>query len=217
LLNNVCILCRWLPDGHHFHADPAFGPQRATDPPAPRTHAETVKAGEASDAWTGPDNGHPRYASGVNSLCALTFLYLFDIIWDVCPDMMHIIKNWFEKLTFRLFAGLRIPQWSSAKNPKPKQGVADYPARKAKYKRQKALYKRAVAQTLKCTFPAADQAVVDRRIKNLVGPATWIKNSLVHTRMYNYVFYVTINVYGVYKYNVYVAICFLVHTKKLHL
>ena len=182
-IQNVCMMCRWLPGEHDFRTDADFGPLQDNPPPTPRTHAETVASGKAADAWKGTKKGHPRHTTGVNSLCALSFLHLFDVIWDICPDMMHIIKNWFEKLTFKLFTGARVPQWSVYKNPEPQEGAPDYAARCEKYNHAKALYQRAVVQAKKCTFPTADQEIVDRRVKNLVGPAKWIKNSMVYTRV----------------------------------
>jgi hypothetical protein len=65
------------------------------DPPAARTHEETCKLGKEADTYDKsgePDSGHPRHDSGVNRWCPLTILQLFNIIQDVCPDMMHIVK-----------------------------------------------------------------------------------------------------------------------------
>jgi hypothetical protein len=41
----------------------------------------------------------------------------------------------------------------------------------------------AVKQNQQCTFSEADQKLVDQRVKNLVGPAKWIKNSMVCVHM----------------------------------
>jgi hypothetical protein len=92
---------------------------------------------------------------------------------------MHIIKNFFEKLTFKLFAGNRAPTWSTAKNPEPDKNDAEYDTKMANYEDARARWELAVAQAGKCTFSKADQELVDRRVKNLVGPANWIKNSMV--------------------------------------
>jgi hypothetical protein len=42
-------------------------------------------------AWK--DNEHPRKATGVNAVSALSLYPMFDIVWDFMPDWMHIIKN----------------------------------------------------------------------------------------------------------------------------
>jgi hypothetical protein len=39
------------------------------------------------------DKEHPRRASGVNGISALSLYPMFDIVWDIMPDWMHIIKN----------------------------------------------------------------------------------------------------------------------------
>lgn len=65
------------------------------DPPAARTHNETSRLGKEADKYDkshGPDTGHPKHDSGINRWCPLTILQLFNVILDVCPDMMHIIK-----------------------------------------------------------------------------------------------------------------------------
>jgi hypothetical protein len=139
-----------------------------------------VEEGEASSSWTGPETRHPRHESGINGTCALTYLNLFDIVWDICPDMMHIIKNFFEKLTFKLFSGSRVPSWATSKNKEPDDTDApDYAAKMARYNEAKARWELSVKVNKKCIFTEADQKLVDRRIKNLVGPARWIKNSMV--------------------------------------
>ena len=179
-LQYAYFFCRWLPPGHRFRLNPDFGPKRDTGPPAARKHAECVAQGKASDNYTGPDTQHVRSASGINTACALSFLNLFDIVWDICPDMMHIIKNFFEKLTFKLFSGSRVPKWSHAKNKPPRKDDPDYASKQKHHLDARARWEKAVEQNKKCIFSAADQELVDRRVKHLVGPANWIKNSMVH-------------------------------------
>jgi hypothetical protein len=176
------LTCRWLPRGHRFRRDVRFGEGRGkATPPEPRNHAECVEEGKASTNWTGHETRHPRHQSGIDGTCALIYLHLFDIVWDICPDMMHIIKNFFEKLTFQLFSGDRVPNWSASKNKEPEDKTApDYADKMARYNEAKALWELAVKANKKCIFTEADQKLVDRRIKNLVGPANWIKNSMVH-------------------------------------
>jgi hypothetical protein len=82
--------------GHHRWLDQA-NPLRTdseTAPPA-RTPASVARDAQASNdcnlAWA--DKAHHRRATGVNAISALSLLPLFDIVWDVMPDWMHIIKN----------------------------------------------------------------------------------------------------------------------------
>ena len=183
---HITLSCRWLPRGHRFRRDARFGPGRGkATPPDARNHAECVEEGKKSTNWTGPESRNPRHESGIDGTCALSYLHQFDIVWDICPDMMHIIKNFFEKLTFQLFSGSRVPTWAASKNKEPEDMTApDYDAKLARYNEAKARWELAVKVNKKCIFPEADQKLVDRRIKNLVGPANWIKNSMVLVVMY---------------------------------
>ena len=177
------MLCRWLPADHRFRTDETFGSPNHSGPPEPRNHDECVAQGKASDEYIGFQNAHVKNDTGINRSCPLSFLHLFDIVWDICPDMMHIIKNFFEKLTFKLFAGKRTPQWDNSKNKKPAQGVDGYRDKLKRHKDAKKRWKKAVDQNTKCIFSEADQKLVDQRVKNLVGPARWIKNSMVSEHM----------------------------------
>jgi hypothetical protein len=176
-------LCRWLPKTHEFRTDLRFGPPNHDGPPDPRRAAECVEQGKASDNYRGFQNAHVKNTTGINRSCPLSFLFLFDIVWDICPDMMHIIKNFFEKLTFKLFAGLRTPEWDKSKNMKPQAGAEDYAAKLNRHEDAVARWKLAVHQNQQCTFSEADRKMVDQRVKNLVGPTKWIKNSMVSVHM----------------------------------
>ncbi len=83
-------------DGHHRWLD-AGDPLRKDDDVAPhaRTPANIARAGKESEdsdcAYTDAD--HPRKESGVNHTSALSLLPMFNIVWDVTPDWMHIMKN----------------------------------------------------------------------------------------------------------------------------
>jgi hypothetical protein len=176
-------VCRWLPADHPFRTDPTFGPLDNRGPPEARNHTECVAQGTASDNYQGFQKYHVKHDTGINCSCPLSFLHQFDIVWDICPDMMHIIKNFFEKLTFKLFTGMRTPEWDKSKNKMPAKGDADYKRKYARHQDAKARWKTAVQQNLLCTFSDEDQKLVDQRVKNLVGPSKWIKNSMVRAHM----------------------------------
>ena len=63
--------------------------------PAERTLDSISRDAQASVDSDLPwdDSTHPRAASGVNGPSALSLLPMFNIVWDVMPDWMHIIKN----------------------------------------------------------------------------------------------------------------------------
>ena len=131
--------------------------------------------------------------------------------------MMHIIKNFFEKLTFNLFSGSRVPVWSDAKHPMPSESDDDYDEKLARYEVARARWELAVKQNKKCIFPKYDQELVDKRVKYLVGPANWIKNSMVCVYTYvNYIYTVCLHsVYIMYTICKHVRVCEL-HTYIMH-
>jgi hypothetical protein len=181
LLCNISIplVCRWLPKNHRFRRDKDFGSYKGKDPPDARNAAECVAQGKASDTHQGAKNAHPKGTTGINRSCPLSHLHLFNIVWDICPDMMHIVKNFFEKISFKLFSGARVPEWDASKNVVPAKGAANYAEAKLRHQEAVARWKLAVVQNNACIFSKSDQELVDRRVKNLVGPAKWIKGSMV--------------------------------------
>ena len=82
--------------GHHRWLD-QDNPLRKDSEEAPpaRTKASIARDARASydSALPWKHRNHPRRGTGVNSICALSLYPLFDIVWDVMPDWMHIIKN----------------------------------------------------------------------------------------------------------------------------
>ena len=119
-------------DGHERWLE-ADNPLRTGDdlaPPdrTPASVARDAKASADSDLlWK--DENHPRRASGVNGVSALSLLPLFNIIWDVLPDWMHIIKNLMLPHFLKVVKGkrkLKQPQWVTTKaNATPEQAAAN--------------------------------------------------------------------------------------------
>jgi hypothetical protein len=106
---------RWLDQANPLRLD------RETAPPA-RTPASVYRDAQISDAsdlaWD--DDDHPRKWSGVNGISALSLLPMFDIVWDVLPDWMHIIKNLILPHFIKLVKGkrdLKVPQYKTVPAP----------------------------------------------------------------------------------------------------
>ena len=99
---------------------------------------------------------------------------LFNIIWDFCPDMMHTIKTFFDRLVIGVYSGSRQPSFCMAA-PKPlaqdaTARVKRTHAEKTKtYDVQKRMFALTVRTFQECKFSKADQTTVDERVKNLVG------------------------------------------------
>ena len=92
--------------GHPWRTDPRFGKPEIRPPPPLRSHDKAVAQGAESDSEpyftyndkTG-DKPHPRYASGINGSSPLSDIPLFDIVWDLYADGMHMLVNFFGKTT----------------------------------------------------------------------------------------------------------------------
>jgi hypothetical protein len=80
-------------------------------PPQARTHDKACSEAKTSEAsvlaWK--SDKHPRKKTGINHWSPLSVLSMFNMIWDFCPDMMHIIKTFFERLVLGVFSGKRRP------------------------------------------------------------------------------------------------------------
>jgi hypothetical protein len=182
----IHVVIRWLhPD------DPLRAPFGSDGPPAPRTHARACAEAKESDKaahhpWK--RENHPRKKTGINHWSPLSVLNNFDMIWDFCPDMMHIIKTFFDRLMLGVYSGKRKP--SKFKAPEPEDpGTGSSRADKKKYKEKLKIYEERASEYKKareafdaCLFNKEDQIIVDERVKNLVGFPNWIKISLVTTQ-----------------------------------
>jgi hypothetical protein len=80
-----------------------------------RTHASIVADGAATEASRLPwkHKQHPRRDTGVDGPCPLAKVPLFDLVFDVCMDFMHIVKVLISGHLLPLFKsqrGLTFPQ-----------------------------------------------------------------------------------------------------------
>jgi hypothetical protein len=85
---------RSLPDNHPWRGRGVWGEAELRGPPLTRTHESIVAAGlesaESNLPWD--SDLHPRKATGVDGECPLARVPLFNLVWDVCMDFMHIVK-----------------------------------------------------------------------------------------------------------------------------
>jgi hypothetical protein len=93
-----------------------FGSEERGSVPPSRTSEGMCAEGRANEAHrVAVVNGEaykkdsPYKLSGVKELCPLSFLPLFNIVWDMCPDMMHVIPAIMKGHIMPLLKGLRIP------------------------------------------------------------------------------------------------------------
>lgn len=158
-------------------------------PPAPRTHDKACAEGLESDGkpyHTWDSKTHVRLTTGINHWCPLSVLHKFDMIWDFCPDMMHIIKTWFERLVLGVFSGTRKPNYTFTEPKKPTRDADEeerkqYQAKKRKFNANTKEYAEELKRFAECHFDEAARKLVDQRVQNLVGYPNWIKSSMVPT------------------------------------
>ena len=98
-----------------------LGPRDSRPPPAPRKHSDFVEQGlanELHEQLLAMPNARsrgvfkkdlPRKVTGIKEACPFRFLPFFDIVWDFCPEMMHIISGIWKRHVFSMFAGKRTP------------------------------------------------------------------------------------------------------------
>ena len=116
---------RFLPLNDPVRQDPTYGEPELDPAPAPRTHEEADAGGKRAEAWDGPKCHHPVHETSIHWWCPLAVLAFFDLVKDFCPDMMHILKDFFSLHFILLFKGKRKPALHSRPRPElrvPKTG-----------------------------------------------------------------------------------------------
>jgi hypothetical protein len=79
------------------------------DPPEMRTHDGIVAAGIAERDHRGFKKDAPYKTTGVKELSPFRFLPYFDLVWDIMPDLMHIVPVMWKGHIFKMFRGKRTP------------------------------------------------------------------------------------------------------------
>jgi hypothetical protein len=98
--HNVCIHNRRnLRENHPYRKDPRWTHRETRDPVPLRTKEEVeAQAREIHAMASGAAKTRRQQATGINGFCLLVLISLFDIVWDMMPDMMHIVKGMFHAL-----------------------------------------------------------------------------------------------------------------------
>ena len=100
-----------------------YGPADDSLPPPARTHSDFVQAGLDNEVHVRTMRTNPVAArqkkmflynqpyktSGVKEASPLRFLPFFNLVWDVLPDMMHIISGIWKRHIFAVLLGKRMP------------------------------------------------------------------------------------------------------------
>ena len=141
---------RHLPQSHPLRDDARFGPPclfEESPPPSKRTHAKTVNAAREVERLGGSEREKKVKATGVRGESLFALLKLFNIIADCLPDMMHILKNLWQRYFLPYFKGEvqpAVPQPPSATYTRKKQirhySPADQAERTRKYQEKLSVY-----------------------------------------------------------------------------
>jgi hypothetical protein len=94
--HQVCIHNRRNLRANHPYRTDARWDHRDQRGPTPLRTSEEVKAQSrdiSSMPTDGPSKAKRQKATGIYGFCLLLLLSMFDIVWDMMPDMMHITKG----------------------------------------------------------------------------------------------------------------------------
>ena len=93
--HNVCIYNRrFLRETHPYRKDARWGPPETRTAPPLRTTGEVeAQSREIHNMQQGPAQERKQKSTGIDDFCLLLLLSMFDIVWDMLPDMMHITKG----------------------------------------------------------------------------------------------------------------------------
>jgi hypothetical protein len=96
-------------EDHPYRTDRRFGPPELRPPPVARTKDGYAHDARAQEAWSGFKKYAPYKTSGVKEFSPLMWLPLFNIVWDVVMDMMHIILGIWKRHLIEILKGRRAP------------------------------------------------------------------------------------------------------------
>ena len=88
-----------LPIGHHMREE--------TTPPPPlaRNERHCINISVKARDHAGYLADHPKHTTGIKDWCPFSLLRFFSIVWDIMPDMMHIIKGIFQSHLLKIWKG----------------------------------------------------------------------------------------------------------------
>jgi hypothetical protein len=183
------LYCRYLHPDHPWRVDAKneFESQEFGPTPAPRTRIESMQQALEAEEYYGADDNHPAKAHGIRGTCPLSLLPFFNIIWDLCPDLMHINKNLWDRCIVAMFLGKRNPKLGK-KNVHPgryrdqlkkraakKQKVDEAELRAlhwekvAVYNKEHQRYLNALARAKEWTLTKKCKVAFDKRVRAMAG------------------------------------------------
>ena len=164
---------RYLPQAHPYRVEPSFGPVETRAAPEIRTHAQIVSNGKRNIEYLGSQTGEnaPWKTSGVKEVSPLTYLPGFDIVWDLSPDIMHIVEGALQRHLIPVLKGQRVPV-------RPQRSKMKSNMSEREWKSIKNTWKAVRDELASWELSNADRKKLDQRSKWLGGEAGWIRTGL---------------------------------------
>jgi hypothetical protein len=158
---------RYLPPTHSRRYEKWGRSTELRQAPENRTHAGVVTDAEANENHTGYEIYAPHHTTGVKRVSPLCYLPYFDIVWDIAPDVMHIIEGILKNHILPLMKGNKLPTMP-VKRKKDSQEV---------YNKTVAQWKRECQNATKWVCTPKQQKMLDQRSRNLGGERGWIRSN----------------------------------------
>ena len=163
-----CDYRRFLPADHELRMHARYGAPETRPPPDPRTHAGFVADAVENVTHRGFKKDAPYKRSGVKELSPLGALPMFNLVWDILPDMMHIIPGVWARHIFGMFNGERTPA-----RPKQRKKFTDAENRELQKQHEDAL-----KHLASWTLTQEQKDTMDQRSMDLGGEPNWIRNNV---------------------------------------
>lgn len=163
-----CDYRRYLPSDHPMRKHADYGKVETRSPPTLRTHKKFVKDACANMQHRGYKSHAPYKTTGVKHLSPLAALHMFDLVWDILPDMMHVVPGIWKRHIFAMFTGDRKPS-------RP-------PVRDSLSKRENNLLQRQYAESVedlrRWQLPQEKRKLLDSRSMQLGGESGWVRSNI---------------------------------------
>ena len=177
---------RHLPPEHPWRQRREYGADNVDfpeddEPPATRSHEEVCRVGRriTFDGETLQKHVH----LGVDGFCVLSVLKLWNTIWDIPPDFMHVNKDIFQYHLLPLFKckSAAIPSKPKKRKMDDKDGKPLPPQQQKEieelYNEQIDLWNQVLLKASAWGMSLGTQKMVDSRCQALSGVSGWITHS----------------------------------------
>jgi hypothetical protein len=159
--------------GDLLRTAPEYKEQELRGANAPRTHEEAMQTGRDCEEHIGFKKDHPKKATGIKGRSPLGNVPLFDLIWDILPDMMHILEGFHKTHLLKFLKGKR-----KAARPRRPAKFPDKESERA-YKKLLADYEAVMAHIDTWILSEKELKLLDVRSDSMGGIPGWIRSSML--------------------------------------